>query len=89
VQDGEKGSLMGHGDENDLTDAEVRAMWDEGEPVALAVSVFDVDPSPWVVEQSNTAPRGFLGKAITYYSFFGAGRVRYPLRVSDAGMRSA
>jgi hypothetical protein len=79
---------MGHRDENDLTDAEVRAMWDEGEPAALAVSVFDVDPSPWVVEPSNTAPRGFLGKAITYYSFFGAGRVRYPFRMSDTGMRS-
>lgn len=76
-------------DENDLTDAEVRAMWEEGEPVELVTSVFHVDPSPWVEEPADTAPRGFIDRAVTYYSFFGAGSVRYPLRLADAGMRSA
>jgi hypothetical protein len=42
-------------DENDLTDAEVKAMWDEGESVALAASVVVVDPSPWVIAQVNAA----------------------------------
>lgn len=80
---------MRHRDENDLTDAEVRAMWDEGEPVQLVTSVFNVDSSPWVVEPANTAPRGSFDWAVTYYSFFGAGSVRYPLRLTDAGMHSA
>jgi hypothetical protein len=58
-------------DENDLTDEEIMAMWDEAEPVELVVSTFEVDPSAWLGTASSTSTEGdTLLSKLTYPRYF-------------------
>lgn len=88
VQDREEEPLMEHPDENDLPDSAIKAMWDEGEPVELAAgpvgTIIHVAPSPWSKPPPNTALTGEIQRSVTYFSFFGAGTPRYPVKLTDA-----
>jgi hypothetical protein len=80
---------MGYADENDLPDATIKAMWDEGEPIELATgpetTVVQVTPSLWYQPAPQTAPTGWITRRIVYLSSFGAATVRLPIDLHSAG----
>jgi hypothetical protein len=77
-------------DENDLSDAEIAAMWDEGEPVELATVRYTVNPSPWTPLLPRTAARlGTYRTAVVNFASFAAGAVRYPVRMEDRAAGTA
>jgi hypothetical protein len=80
---------MEYPDENDLPDSAIRAMWDAGEPVELAAgperAVVEVTPSPWSRPAPGTIVAGRIERMVVYLSSFGAGTMRYPVNLADAG----
>lgn len=80
---------MGYPDENDLPDAAIKAMWDEGEPVELADRpprpVVEMSQSPWGQPTAQTASQGWVTRRVAYLSYFGAATAHYPARLADAG----
>lgn len=79
---------MGYPDENDLPDAAIKAMWDEGKPVELADRLprpaVEVVPSPWTQLGPNTAARGQVTRRIVYLSYFGAATGGFQVRLANA-----
>ncbi len=79
---------MGCPAENDLPDAAIKAMWDEGEPVELADRsprpAVEIAPSPWTQLGPYTAAQGQVTRRVVYLSYFGAATGRYSVRLSEA-----
>jgi hypothetical protein len=79
---------MAYTDENDLPDAAIKAMWDEGEPIELAAGperiVVQVTPSRWYKPAPQTTPTGWITKSVVYFSSFGVASVRHPMDLHGA-----
>ncbi|MGH8906325.1 MAG: hypothetical protein ACRD0K_07385 [Egibacteraceae bacterium] len=65
-------------DETDLSEDEVLAMWDEGEPVEVVIGAKPravVNPSAWHVGETTSAPRGRVHESPLHLSFAAARRL--------------
>jgi len=76
---------MSEHDENDLTNQELLEMWEEGEPVELAQTIFSVE-FPWQTDLDTSST--FRGDSTRYYGG-GVPAVRPRAYPEDALTRTA
>lgn len=74
-------------DENDLTDEEVLAMWDEGEPVDL-VRPARISASPWVAPDQMTRPLTNVLLSTVELRFYGPRIANRPPRHAESTTES-